>query len=59
MNVSINNTAFELNSKIIGKLICELMQKENFVQGCKELEEEEVGQLIIAAFVLASEVAAD
>lgn len=56
MNVSINNTTVELNAKIIGFLICDLMKNENFVQGCTEFKEEEVGQVVINAVVLSSAV---
>lgn len=56
MNVSINNTTIELNAKTIGYLICELMQNETFVQGCRERKEEAVGELVIAAVVLSSAV---
>lgn len=56
MNVSINNTTIELNSKNIGFLICELMKNETFVQGCKEGKEEAVGEAVINAVVLSSAI---
>lgn len=64
MNTNINNTTecdiADFNAKELGKLIIQLVNTSNLVQACKEAkgerDEEEIGNLVIAAVVLSSAI---